>query len=189
MGSSYSACYIRTDDAEAVKKRFPHAVVVEGSPWVASKQSDSPPADDVLWGRASLTEQLSAQLGEVVFLFADTSPDSFVYEHSRGGALLRKLVWFPLLDDDWTPGWLCAHGEPEEWEAPLFRPQQLSQALDEEEAIYAERGEEDRFAERAAEIRRVFEARTIAAGTTIPRADASVARLVERHFGLQRPAR
>jgi len=33
-------------------------------------------------------------LGEIVYLFADSRPESFVYEHFQGGQLVRKLVWF-----------------------------------------------------------------------------------------------
>ena len=45
--------------------------------------------------------------------------------------LARKLVWFPLLDnDDWQCGWLCAEGEPEEWEKIFFSPHNLKQFLE-----------------------------------------------------------
>ena len=136
---SYSVYFVHTDDPEALRARLGpvdsrSVEPVAGSAWVPwrYRPGDGPPDDDDLWGRSSLTVALSERLGELVYLFADTSVEGFVYEHSRDGVLLRKLVWFPALDDDWTPGWLCAHGEPEPWEAFLFRPGNLESVLGEE---------------------------------------------------------
>jgi hypothetical protein len=186
---SYSAYFVRGSAPDVAGRVLGRAETVAESSWVVCgyRRGASPPDDEVLWGRRSLTAACSGQLGEVIFLFADSSPDSFVYEHARDGVLLRRLVWFPMLDDDWTPGWLCAEGQAEEWESALFSPAQLARVLEDERDSYADRGEEQRFPEREAEIRRAFSERIIAANATIPRADGTVALLVEQHFGLRRP--
>ncbi len=168
-----------------------------GSSWITCRFSKSSyaPDDEVLWGRMSILERDSKQLGEMIYLYMDRSQDSFVYEHSRDGVLLRKLVWFALLDptvapveEDWTPGWLCAQGEPEEWEAgTFFRPQTLDTVIQRERENYADRGEEGKFPGREAEIRRVWESGIITPLSTLPLGDAFAAFNVEKHFGLPRP--
>ncbi len=200
---SYSAFFVRADSIEELEVRagggqrnklylgITSAVKVEGSQWIifSYHPGDGPPDDEVLWGKASLAEKRSETLGEIIFLYADTSGDDFfVYEHARDGVMLRKLVWFPMLDDDWTPGWLYVQGEPEQWEAEVFfRPNRLSEVIENERINYEERGEDDRFPEREAAIRCLWEKRSIAAGDTIPSCDGTVALVVEKHFGLRRP--
>jgi hypothetical protein len=121
---SFSGYFVKSNEVEQITRLLGAPEGVADTPWFVAKYSPgaSPPSDDVLWGRASLTEEKSQQLGEVIYLFADTSTGGFVYEHAQDGKLVRKLVWFPLLDDDWTPGWLCAVGVREGWETALFRP-------------------------------------------------------------------
>lgn len=193
---SYSAYFVRTDDPEALRAKLGRVdsrsvEPVAGSAWVSwsYRPDDGPPRDDYLWGRASITEGRSAKLGEVIYLWADTRAEAFVYEHARDGALLRKLVWFPVVDDDGTPGWLCAQGEPEPWETALFRPESLDGVLAEERDRLDERGQGESFPAREAAVRRIWEERRIEARDTVPRADGTVALLVEAHFGLVRPER
>jgi hypothetical protein len=189
---SYSSYFVKTEETEAVRRvmgKLSKPLLVPGSPWLVVEYTKgaSPPRDEVLWGKASLTLEKSKALGEVIFLFADTSPDSFVYEHALGGELLRKLVWFPMLDDSWTPGWLSVEGTPEEWESALFRPERLPALLESERDRLVEKGELARFPEREAELRLLWSERSIRAGATLPDCDGSVARLVEREFGLLHP--
>jgi hypothetical protein len=196
---SYSASFIHGIDAKELEARvggerklrmtFDPVTLPPGSEWLVCGLRDgaAPPSDKFLWGEASLTEQDSKNYGEIIFIFADVSPDSLVYEHARDGVLLRKLVWFPMLDDDWTPGWLCAQGEPEAWEAELFfTEQRLARVIAEEKERYRDRGEESAFPAREAEIRRVWEGRRIEARTTIPECSGDVALFIERHFGIVR---
>jgi len=145
----------------------------------------------VPWGRASLTEAPSRALAtEVLYLFGDTSGDgSFVYEHAKDGALVRKLVWFPLLDDAWTAGWLCALGRGEPWEAALFRPGALASTLELERDRFDEQGKAADFPAREARIRQSWADHRIEAGTSFPPADGTVTALLEKHFGLVRPGR
>lgn len=196
---SYSAWFIRSSVGELEQRAggqrklslLFHPVVDTGSPWLLCnfREGAAPPADDVLWGDVSLTEGRSKTFGEIIYLYADYSPASFVYEHARDGRIVRKLVWFGLLDDEFTPGWLCAQGEPEEWESALFRTEQLTCALEAERARCEERGESDRFPERESEVRRVWRDRAVPARSTVPPGDGTVARLVEKHFGLILPLR
>ena len=133
---SYSAYFVKSEINDKIRRMFKLEPVtaVPDSPWLVCNliNNASPPNDDVLWGEKSLTAAKSELLGEVIFLYAST-PDSLAYEHSNNGKLIRKLVWFPMLDDDWTPGWLYAYGEREEWENILFSPQNLARVLEEEE--------------------------------------------------------
>jgi hypothetical protein len=186
---SYSAFYVRTDKPDEAKKIFGRMERVPESPWLvcAFQRDASPPADKVLWGEISLTVTESQRLGEVIFLFADISRDSFVYEHALDGVLLRKLVWFPMLDDAWTPGWLFAEGQREEWESIFFRPDRLPELIANERCNYQDRGESSAFPDREAELRRIWTDCVIVAGTTIPECDGSMARVVERHFGIIQP--
>ena len=184
---SYSAFYVRTENPEKARQRFRSVEPVAGSPWWLCdfRMAAAPPNDDVLWGNAALAVPPSRLAGEVLFLFGDVPTGGFVFEHARDGALLRKLVWYPLLDDDWTPGWLCAQGEPEAWEAALFRDDQLDAVLEAERS----RLENDpgAWAVTERELRRSWEARRIQAGKTYPPADGTVAQLVERSYGIRRP--
>lgn len=188
---SYSIYFAKTAQVDAVKKVLGPPAEIPGSPWLLCgyRPDASPPDDDVLWGNTSLVLRKSESLGEIIYLFSDRSPDSLVYEHARDGKMLRKLVWFPMLDDDWTPGWLCAQGEREEWEDALFRPETLQRAIKSERDAYRDRGEAALFPQREAELRACFERREIAAPGQWPACTGDVALLVERHFGLSRPAK
>jgi len=205
---SYDVYYVKLDDLAELERRaggerqlrltFSRADKVPGSEWLACNYRDgaSPPADEILSGEASLAGPRSAKFGEVIYIFANM-PDSLVYEHALDGKMLRKLVWFPLLgpdtadvDDDWTPGWLCAEGEPEPWEASIFfRPERLAEAIEWERENYADRGKSDRFSEREAAIRKMWDDRIIAASDILPSCDGTVAFAIEKHFGIPSPAK
>ncbi len=122
MGWTFAAFFVRTSDLARASRLLGPAEPVAGSAWAVCGHSRSagPPADDVLEGRRDLTSLSSAELREVIYLYGDSSAGAFVYEHAVGGTLVRKLVWFPMLDDDWTPGWICVQGQPERWEAALW---------------------------------------------------------------------
>ncbi len=59
------------------------------------------------------TKELSAQFGEVIFLCADSRNNQLEYEHSRNGAILRKLS---LISDGCQSTWEWAEGAKEDWE-------------------------------------------------------------------------
>ncbi|GEM_PF-2002530 len=205
---SYSVYYIKLNDVAELERRaggerklkltFSPIDAVPGSEWLVCSFRDgaSPPSDNVLCGETSLAVAESKKFGEVIFIFANM-PDSLVYEHACDGTLLRKLVWFPLLDpsmadvsDDWTPGWLDARGEPEAWEAPIFfKPERLSEVIEGEKMNYADRGIDDRFPEREAQIRKMWEDHVITAMNTLPYCDGTVAFAIEKHFGITRPGK
>src|SRR5689334_8569096 len=105
---SYSAYFVRADKAEEAQEVLGKVEPIADSSWVMCSfhKDDGPPDDAVLEGRESLTKAKSQKLGEVFFVYGDTSMDAFVYERARDGVLLRKLVWFAFLGDDWTSGWV-----------------------------------------------------------------------------------
>ena len=186
---SYSAYFVCNDNIEMLQKYFGKKVEIVDSSWTmcAYYPGDGPPDDYILYGDTSLTEILSKTLGEIIFLYGDTSIDSFVYEHSHQGVLLRKLVYFPLLDDDWNPGWICVQGTSEKWENDIFfTAKNLSYIIEQEKWIYEEKNQMNQFAEREAEIRRIWENCEINAGSTIPPCDGTVAIAVEKYFGIKR---
>lgn len=185
---SYSAYFVRSDRAEQARAAFRDIVPIESSDWLmcAFRKDDSPPDDEVLEGRESLTQEKSKDLGEVLFVYGDTSMDGFAYEHARDGELLRKLVWFPMLDDDWTAGWLCAEGESEAREARLFSPDNLARFIEDERQRLEDEGAEDSFPAREAEIRAIWDSGRIVAGKTFPACDGTVALLVEQSHGILR---
>ncbi len=196
---SYSACFIRGIDAQELERRaggerklrmtFGEVITQPGSEWLicSFRKGASCPPDDVLWGKASLIEAQSKTFGEMISLFGDR--DSFVYEHARDGVMLRKLVWFPMLDDDWTPGWLYVQGQPEDWEASMFfTPQKLARTIADEKERYSFEGKDDAFPARESEIRTLWEKGAIAAMTTLPYCDGTVALGVEKHYGIHSEA-
>lgn len=146
----------------------------------------SPPKDEVLIGEKSFTQAISEQLGEVLFIYGDTSVDGFAYEHASDGELLRKLVWFPLLDDEWTAGWVCVQGSPEDWEAALFQEKSLEQYLENERQRLEDLGQEEDITELEVEVRQVWEEKRIPTGKTFPSCDGTVALLVEASYGIKR---
>jgi len=185
---SYSIYLVKNADLDAISKAFGKAEPVPSSPWVRCgyDRDAEPPDDDVLYGDESLTQARSEELGEVIFVYGDTSIDGFVYEHARDGELLRKLVWFQMLDDAWTAGWTCVEGEPEPWEAALFSAIQLQQFLEHERATHQDEGRAEEFEAYAEQVRAHWESGRIVAGRSYPECDGTVAMLVERHYGVER---
>ena len=186
---SYSAYFIHTEDITVAQAVFSKIVPIADSSWLMCNftKDDEPPEDEVLLGQASLTEAKSQQLDEIIFIYGDTSIDGFVYEHRLNGMLVRKLVWFPLLDDDdWQCGWLCAEGEPEEWEKIFFSPHNLKQFLEWEKGRYEDEGKEAEFSIRKAEIIEIWKTGKIIPGNTFPLCDGTMAIFVEESYGIKR---
>lgn len=196
---SYSAYYIKDKSIEELtsiaggEKKLQLALgevkPFADSPWLLCGFRDGayPPDDEVLWGRQSLAGRVSQKFGEVIYLYGDVKSDAFVYEHARDGAILRKLVWFPMLDENWTPGWLCAQGEPEPWEAGLFfGPNSLERNLEQVRSIFDQGSGDEILASKEAEIRQIWETGRIAAMKEFPKCDGTVAFHVEKVFGLKR---
>ena len=124
--------------------------------------------------------------GSVISLWC-TFCDGFVYEHALNGKMLRKLVWFPMLDDDWTAGWLCVVGDSEEWESQLFREIQLTQYLEGEKGRLEDLGQADQFGAIAQAIKEAWEKKEIMAGKTFPPYDGTFPLLVEQYYNIHRP--
>lgn len=194
---SYSVCYIKDKTLEDIERlaggerklrmTFGSINVHPDSPWLecSYRKDDSPPSDEALFGETSVIDKKSEIFGEMIFLFADTS-DSFYYEHAHNGVLLRKLSWFPLLDDDWTPGWICVQGEPEPWESDFFfNEKALLRTIEEERSLYDFEKRSDYFPSREKEIRQIWENRKILTKTVLPKCDGTVAMHVEKVFELK----
>ncbi|MBX7172630.1 MAG: hypothetical protein K1X72_16800 [Pyrinomonadaceae bacterium] len=186
---SYSVYLIKGSNLEQAQQVFGSAEIVDGSEWMRCRftKDDEPPEDEVLFGEESLTQAKSEILGEVVFVFGDTSVDGFVYEHSKGGEIVRKLVWFPMLDDDWNSGWICVEGEPEIWEESLFRKDKLEQFLAIERDRFTEEMEAE-YQEYAERVREDWAIKNIEKGHTYPECDGTAILLVERYYGVERQA-
>lgn len=184
---SYSAYFVRREDFDIAKSRFGRVTPVVDSSWLLCDfdRDDCPPEDEVLCGRESITEAKSLGLREIIFVYGDTSVDGFVYEHRLNGVLVRKLVWFPLLNDDWDSGWLCAEGEPEDWEKTLFSSESLERFIGYERERYADEGKATDFPVRETEIREVWNAGKIIAGNPFPMADGTVPLVVEESYGIK----
>ncbi|MFN8660235.1 MAG: hypothetical protein U0105_28115 [Candidatus Obscuribacterales bacterium] len=185
---SYSAYFVRNDDIDSVRQVFNKVEPIAGTGWLMCNlcKDDDPPDDDMLNGETSLTQERSEQLGEVIFVYGDTSMDTFAYEHAQNGELVRKLVWFQGPDGDGTLEWLCADGEPEPWEAALFRSDNLERLIERERSHYQDNGRLAEFAAREAELRQHWATGRISVGRTYPDCDGTAALLVEKSFGINR---
>ncbi|BAZ85266.1 hypothetical protein [Dolichospermum compactum] len=143
--------FFRTEDFDIAQAGFSKIVPIVDSSWLLCDfcKDDYPPEDEVLWGQESITEFKSPELREIIFVYGDTSVDGFVYEHRLNGVLVRKLVWFPLLNDDyWESGWLCVEGESEDWEKALFTSESRERFMGYARERYANEGKETDFPSR-----------------------------------------
>jgi hypothetical protein len=185
---SYSCYFARTPKIEAARAVFSTVEILPDSTWLMCnyRRDDSPPDDVVLLGKEYLTITKSAQLGEVIFVYGDTSCDGFVYEHAVDGKLLRKLVWFPLLDD-WSCAWICVEGKSEYWETQLFRLDDLVRCLENEREKLADEGRTDEIAKLETDIKQSWDSKQIMQGKTYPYCDGTVTFLVERSYSINRP--
>lgn len=177
MSYSFGVFYVRAEDGAELRQRYGR-VDEAGGGWLACGFGDRLMPDDVYEdGRAdrsaSAAAALSAVHGEAIYLWADSSGDELVYDHAKDGVLLRKLLW---TYDGCESSWECAAGEPEPWEEVLFASRNLEQRL---ASVEPEEHEA---------VRAVYGARRIEAGARYPSCDASVAEVIERHFGLTRPS-
>jgi hypothetical protein len=195
MASSFSVFFINHADVNFLSAQLGRLeanslAAVPGSNWVVYnyRPGAAPPNDDVLTGSESMAVRLSRKVGEVIYLFADTRPDSLVYEHARGETLLRKLVWFSFSDES-EASWLCSAGERESWEDRLFSANHLSQAIEEEKTGFEDSGRpQDEFESRRLVLAKMWEQKTIVENSRIPRGGGFVSALIESAFGLQKPS-
>jgi len=186
---SYSAYFVRNSVIANAQDVFGKKVeTIPDSQWLlcAFQPDDELPDEAVLFGEESLTKAKSRQLGEIFFVYGDTSVDWFVYEHARDGQLLRKLVWFTLPDDEWNSGWVWVEGEPEDWETELFRPDSLVRYLENEGQRLRDANQEDEVATMEAETRQLWELQKIIQDKKLPFCDGTVPLLVEKSYGINR---
>ncbi len=187
---SYSLFLVKNSALNEAQQPLGHTEPVAGTSWVRyqfTKDAD-PPDDEILTGEASLTESLSETLGEVIFVYGDTSIDGFVYEHADQGEMLRKLVWFPMLDDEWNAGWIFVDGQPESWEQILFKEDRLASYLERLRAQYADEGHGESFDRCAQQVQEDWATGEIHAGNRYPECDGTMALVIESHYGVERAA-
>jgi len=91
----------------------PWLVVTHGDAASSARSMDDP--------EKGCLDELSALNGEALCVVGQSNADQFMYEYSRGGKVVRKLV-----GDD---GWRVVLGEPQPWEAPLLGPDKLAYEL------------------------------------------------------------
>lgn len=113
MSLFYNAYFLRTQQPiSKVQAKFPQIERIPNSDWIVNDFGDRY-IDGVFEGEEYLTQELSEEFGEVIFLAIDTSNDQLDYEHSQEGVVLRKLAW---LSDGCQSTWVAVEGEIEDWE-------------------------------------------------------------------------
>ncbi len=184
---SYEAFFVRTENSEQAKKIFRRIEPIEGSSWVmCGFDKDVYPEDSILFGEESATQAKSEKLGEIIYVYGDSSDaEGFIYEHACDGVLLRKLVWF-MLEDGMNTGWVCVEGEAEKWEEALFRPDSLEQFVRLRRESLQDRGKNDQISEFEAEVQKIYDEKKIIVGKSFPVCDGTCAILVEKSYGIER---
>ena len=113
MSVFYNAYFVRTQQPIAkLQERFSQLERIPKTEWIVCDFGDRY-MDGVFEGEGYLTQELSEEFGEVIFIAIDTSNDQLDYEHSQDGVILRKLAW---LSDGCQSTWMCVEGEIEDWE-------------------------------------------------------------------------
>ncbi len=113
MSLLYSAYFVKTQRSlSRVQEKFPQIERIPSSEWLVSDCGDRY-VDGAFEGEEYLTQELSEDFGEVIFLAIDTSNDQLDYEHSQDGVILRKLAW---LSNGCQSTWESVEGEIEDWE-------------------------------------------------------------------------
>ncbi|PZO42641.1 MAG: hypothetical protein DCF19_06265 [Pseudanabaena frigida] len=108
-----NAYFLKTQQPIAkVQEKLGQTERIPNSGWLICDFGDSY-IDGVFEGEEYLTQALSEEFGEVIFIAIDTSNDQLDYEHSLDGVILRKLAW---LSDGCQSTWMCVEGEMEDWE-------------------------------------------------------------------------
>ena len=177
MSVLFHVHYVKAGAAAGELRTLYRRVEEAGSDWFACGLGDSGFPDEAFGERRDepdvfASAKLSKRFGEAIYLYADSRADELLYDHSREGRLLRKLMW---TSDGSECRWTCAAGEAEPWEAALFEPRQLAAALSLVE-------DEDHAAVEAA-----FRDGWILPGARWPQGGAHFAGVIERHFGIVRP--
>ncbi|MFM7601884.1 MAG: hypothetical protein ACKO7R_11920, partial [Pseudanabaena sp.] len=113
MSYLHNAYFLKTQQPLAtVRQKFAQPEAIPNSDWVICDFGDRY-GGGVFEGEEYLTQKLSEEFGEVIFVAIDTGNDQLDYEHSLNGLILRKLAW---LSDGCQSTWMCVEGEVEEWE-------------------------------------------------------------------------
>ncbi len=108
-----NAYFLKTQQPIAkVKEKLGQTERIPNSGWLICDFGDCG-IDGIFEGEEYLTQALSEEFGEVIFIAIDTHNDQLDYEHSLDGVILRKLAW---LTDGCKSTWKCVEGEIEDWE-------------------------------------------------------------------------
>jgi len=113
MSVFYNAYFLKTQQPIAkVQAKLGQIERIPNSDWLLCDFGDRY-IDGVFEGEEYLTQALSEEFGEVIFIALDTHNDQLDYEHSLDGVILRKLAW---LTDGCKSTWMRVEGEIEDWE-------------------------------------------------------------------------
>jgi hypothetical protein len=123
MSIFYNAYFVKTQQPiSKLQEKLPNPERIPNSNWIVCDFGDRY-VDGIFEGEEYLTQQLSEEFGEVIFIALDTHNDQLDYEHSLDGIILRKLAW---LSDGCKSTWICVEGEMEDWELnSIFSPNNL----------------------------------------------------------------
>lgn len=183
MSTFFQVYFVKTQASEqALKEYFGSIQPLPDSQWLRCgfKRDYS---KGIFEEEGYLTPRYSTELGEVIFICADTSADQFDYEHSLDGDVLRKLCW---CSDGNQSLWLRAEGAPESWEDQVvFSPQNHERTLEQLQyrLEYAEISEQE-FAEKSASLEGLWQRREYVLEEQLPMGDAEFAYGILRALGL-----
>ncbi len=183
MSIFYCAYFIRMQSADdRLQKRFGKNIhSFPDSEWMTCDFGYSTP-HGVFEEGSYFTKELSVQFGEVIFLCSDSRNNQLEYEHSKNGAILRKLS---LISDGCQSTWEWAEGEKEDWEeSSIFSAANFARA---QEMLSWEELPEEQYRSKENELRQLWERREYMLGSIWPPGDAGLDGVIQKHFGLKLP--
>ena len=189
MSFFYNAYFLKTQQPIAkVQEKLPKPEPIPNSDWIVCDFGDRY-MDGIFEGEEYLTQELSEEFGEVIFIAIDTSNDQLDYEHSLDGVILRKLAW---LSDGCQSTWMCVEGEMEDWErTTVFSANNLNRTR---EMIRYDRHLQllpaDELEVKEQELQTIWENHQYMLNGQLPSGDATLGIVIQQHFfGITYPQR
>ena len=181
MNFFYNAYFLKTQQPIAkVQEKLPQPEQIPNSDWIVCDFGDSY-VDGTFEEDTYLTQELSEEFGEVIFIAIDTSNDQLDYEHSLDGVILRKLSW---LSDGCESTWMCVEGEIEEWErTSIFSLDNLNRT---KEMIRYDRHLQllpsAEMENKEQELQNIWQSPQYILNSQLPLGDATLGMVIQQHF-------